>query len=202
MSEDESKLSAAVDSAKFIVEFLRSPNVTGAVAPSSHFLAEKIVEWIEWESTSTIIEWGPGTGSFTKLILEHKPESCRYMAMELNPEMCAILRKKFPGIEICEESVTEVVRICESECIEEVDCVVSGLPWAVFSEEVQTAFMKALMCVLKPGGQFTTFAYLHGLQLPAGKRFKAKLREFFSEVSLSEVVWANVPPARVYRCRR
>lgn len=202
MSEDDSKLAAATNTAKFLVEFLRKPNVTGAIVPSSHFLAEKVVDWIDWEQTSTLIEWGPGTGSFTKLILERKPESCRYLAMELSPEMCDVLRKRFPDIEIRQESVTEVVKICENECIEEVDCVVSGLPWAVFSEEIQNEFMRALMCVLKPGGQFTTFAYLHGLPTPAGRRFKTKLCEFFSEVSMSETVWANVPPAIVYRCKR
>jgi phospholipid N-methyltransferase len=176
--------------------------VTGAVAPSSGFLAKRVVEWIDWDATSALIEWGPGSGAFTREILDHKPPTCRYVAMEINPDMCAMLRQRFPEIEIRQESVADVARICEQECIEQVDCVVSGLPWAAFSDALQTEFLDALMCVLRPGGQFTTFAYLHGMTLPAGQRFRRKLGQYFAEVTQSPTVWLNVPPAFVYRCRR
>jgi phospholipid N-methyltransferase len=59
-----------------------------------------------------------------------------------------------------------------------------------------------MMTVLRPGGQFVTFAYLHGLPLPAGRRFANRLPEYFSEISRSRTVWMNLPPALVYRCRR
>jgi len=197
-----SKTRAIAESAKFLQQFLRSPTVTGAIAPSSSYLAERVVEWIDWDQTKALLEWGPGTGSFTELILSRKPAACRYLAIELNPEMCAALRRRFPRIEIRQESVAEVARICEQECIEQVDCVVCGLPWAAFSDALQTEFMDALRCVLRPGGQFTTFAYLHGLTLPAGQRFRAKLGQYFSQVAYSRTVWRNLPPAFVYRCRR
>lgn len=161
-----------------------------------------MVEWIDWEKTDTLFEWGPGTGSFTSLILERKPDRCRYVAMEINPDLCAILTERFPGIEIRQESVASVARICESECIEQVDCVVCGLPWASFSDAMQDEFLDAMMCVLRKGGQFTTFAYLHGLTVPAGQHFRRKLHRYFSTVSRSEVVWLNLPPAFVYRCVR
>ena len=56
--------------------------------------------------------------------------------------------------------------------------------------------------VLRPGGQFATFAYVPGQALPAAHRLRRKLREVFSEVTTSRVVWRNTPPAFVYRCRR
>jgi phospholipid N-methyltransferase len=59
-----------------------------------------------------------------------------------------------------------------------------------------------MMTVLKPKGQFVTFAYLHGLPLPAGRQFAARLPEYFTEIRKSHPVWRNVPPALVYRCRR
>ncbi len=183
-------------------EFLRDPGATGAVAPSSPHLAERIVEWIDWRRTRTLLEWGPGTGSFTELILQRKPPSTRYLALELSSSMCDLLHRRFPGIEICQESVVNVFHVCQCSCIDEVDCVVSGLPWASFSDELQTQFLDALMCVLRSGGQFTTFAYIHGLSLPAGQRFRNKLFRYFSQVSQSPTVWRNLPPAFVYRCRR
>ena len=64
------------------------------------------------------------------------------------------------------------------------------------------AVMQEVHRVLKPGGRFVTFAYVHGVWLPPGKRFADLLPEYFSTVSKSPVVWLNVPPAFVYRCRR
>ncbi len=54
--------------------------------------------------------------------------------------------------------------------------------------------------VMPEGGVFVTFAYLQGLVLPSGKKFKHNLKKYFSHVERSEVVWGNVPPAIVYRC--
>ena len=187
---------------KFFTEFLRAPTVTGAVAPSSSILADTVAEWIDWEHAETVMELGPGTGAFTRAILDRLPETCRFMALEVNPEMCRLLEARFPDLEICEGSVAHISRLCERECVEEVDGVVSGLPWAAFSPEQQDEFLEALMCVLRRGGQFTTFAYIHGLAVPAGRRFRRTLRRYFGEVSQTRVVWRNLPPAFVYRCRR
>ena len=61
--------------------------------------------------------------------------------------------------------------------------------------------MRAATDVLKPGGQFVTFAYLQGLLLPAAKRFRGLLEQTFRQVTTSRVVWKNVPPALAYYCR-
>jgi phospholipid N-methyltransferase len=55
---------------------------------------------------------------------------------------------------------------------------------------------------LRPGGRFATFAYVHGTPFPGGIRFRRMLRERFAKVSLSPVVWRNLPPAFVYRCEK
>jgi len=202
MTAPASLIESLGQTGKFVHEFLRDPNVTGAVAPSSPFLARTVAEWIDWPNTNVLLEWGPGTGSFTAEILKHKPDDCCYLAMEINAEMADVFHRRFPDADICLESVANVEHVCKDECIEEVDCIVSGLPWAVFSDEMQTEFMEAMMKVLRRGGQFTTFAYIHGLVVPAGQRFRRKLNRYFSEVSRSRIVWPNIPPAFVYRCRR
>jgi phosphatidylethanolamine/phosphatidyl-N-methylethanolamine N-methyltransferase len=92
--------------------------------------------------------------------------------------------------------------LCDRQGIAQVDCIVSGLPWASFPDDMQTQYLDAMMTVLKPGGQFVTFAYLQGLLLPAGRRFRRKLDHYFSRVDRSRTVWLNLPPAFVYRCRR
>ena len=100
------------------------------------------------------------------------------------------------------DSVGNVAQLCQQEGIDKLDAIICGLPWAAFSDLDQTQFLEATGRVLRRGGQFATFAYLQGLLLPAGQRFKRKLGEHFREIQRSRTVWANLPPAFVYRCRR
>ena len=103
---------------------------------------------------------------------------------------------------VLQESVANIEELCRQQGVSEVDAIVCGLPWAAFSDQDQTAYLDAMMKVLKPGGHFATFAYLQGMVLPAARRFRKKLRSYFGEVRMSPTVWLNVPPAFVYQCRR
>ena len=52
---------------------------------------------------------------------------------------------------------------------------------------------------VRPGGRFATFAYLQGLLVPPGQKFRRRLDDYFTRVERSRVVWWNLPPAFVYR---
>jgi len=161
-----------------------------------------MVEWVEFEGSSAVIEYGPGTGVFTEAVLARLPPQCKFFIVEVNPVFVKTLRSRFPRTTIYEDTVKNVRELCDREGVKEVDSVISGLPWASFPDRMQTDCLEGMMTVLKPGGQFVTFAYLQGLLLPYGRRFRRKLHEYFREVSSSNTVWMNLPPAFVYRCRR
>ncbi len=184
----------------FFKQFLTQPNAIGAVAPSSSRLARRMVDWIEWESHSVVVEFGAGSGALTSHILERVNHRHNFFAIEINPNFVATLRERFPDLKVHEDSVENVAELCRKENVESVDAVVSGLPWAAFPGELQDKFLDAMSAVLKPGGQFTTFAYISGLALPAGQRFRKRLKNHFSEVSQSRVTWRNFPPAFTYQC--
>lgn len=188
--------------ATFLAEFVRRPGAVGAVAPSSPVLAQRMVEWIDWPSVQTVVEYGPGTGPFTGRILAEMHPRARFFALEINPRFVAALAENYPKVCVYQESVGNIQAVCRREGVDCIDAVVCGLPWAAFSDDDQTAYLDALTTVLRPGGQFVTFAYLQGLLLPAGQRFRRKLRRYFSTVERSRTAWRNVPPAFVYRCRR
>ncbi len=174
----------------------------GAVAPSSRHLMRKMMEWPDLENAGAVVEFGTGTGVFTEMILDSINRDCRFFGIEIDPRLTAISRRRLPAVKIYRDSVANVEELCRREGIDQLDCVVAGLPWATFSPSTQGRFMDALMKVLKPGGQFVTFSYTHSLLLPAGQRFRRLLPEYFGEVSRSETVWLNLPPAFVYQCRR
>ncbi len=161
-----------------------------------------MTEWVNWSTVDVVVEYGPGTGVFTEQILAQKRREARYLGIERNPRFVGMLRERFPGIAICNESVERVREVCGQQGLGEVDVIICGLPWASFTPGEQDAFLGATTAVLPPGGKFATFAYLQGLLLPGGLRFRSTLHRYFATVSKSRTVWANIPPAFVYQCIR
>jgi phospholipid N-methyltransferase len=190
------------NSARFLREFLAQPMATGAIVPSSDALGQAIVRNLDLSHAKAVVEYGPGTGAFTTYVLQSLDPDARLIAIEINPRLAEMFRKQHPDIQIFQDSVANARAICDSAGIGQVDCIVSGLPWASFQESMQVEFLDEMMRVLRPGGQFVTFAYVHGLLLPPGRRFSRILPRYFSSISKSPVVWNNFPPAFVYRCTR
>jgi phosphatidylethanolamine/phosphatidyl-N-methylethanolamine N-methyltransferase len=187
---------------KFLANFLRNPTQVGAIAPSSQHLAAMMVDWIEWDRVKTVIEYGPGTGVFTEVIRQRCAPGSKFFAIERSPDLAAAVRKRCPGVTVYEDSVENVVDLCQRENITEVDAVICGLPWAAFPDPLQKSCLDSLCRILRPGGQFATFAYWQGVVLPAGMRFRKRMGEYFTQIDRSPTVWRNLPPAFVYRCRR
>lgn len=160
-----------------------------------------MVEEIDWKNARGVVEYGPGTGVFTAEILARLDPAAKFFAIERSPALCQLVRQRCPQATVLEETVENVERLCAQQGIETVDAVICGLPWASFPEALQTACLDAMLRVLRPGGQFATFAYWQGLLLPAGRRFRDRLHDRFSEVKTSPTAWRNLPPAFVYRCR-
>jgi phospholipid N-methyltransferase len=182
--------------------FVRNPGEIGAICPSSRRLAEAIVSDVGVEKADVILEIGPGTGVFTEVILERKPENALFFAIESNEALAGKLKERFEGLRIHNNCASKLREIMRSESVDSIDVVISGLPWASFPESVQDSILDAVVDALSPGGFFATFAYLQGFMLKGAHRFRAKLNSKFTKVSRSEVVWRNLPPAFVYRCEK
>ena len=188
---------------KLLREFIADPEMVGAITESSSFLARMIVEGLDLQNAEAVLEYGPGTGVVTDYILRELKPGAKFAAIELNSEFAASFRVRHPNVTLFEDSVANVRAICDGAGIQAADCIVSGLPWGGFPDAIQDKLMDEMMTVLKPGGAFVTFTYVlvPGLH-PRGRRFAALLPRYFTTVTKSPVVWLNVPPAFVYRCRR
>ena len=187
---------------RFLREFIRKPVSTGAIVPSSGELARLMADEASLEGASVIVEFGPGTGPITRALIESKPPNAKLIAVERNEEFVAMLRERHPGLDVAHDCVQQLPKILAARGETAADRIVSGLPWGAFDESLQRDIMKAAHDCLTADGVFVTFAYLQGFALPPAWRFRKLLREMFSEVRQSDVVWRNVPPAFVYTCRK
>jgi phosphatidylethanolamine/phosphatidyl-N-methylethanolamine N-methyltransferase len=182
----------------FAREFIKSRTTVGAVLPSSPALAEVMVKAANFGEAEAVLELGPGTGPFTELIAELLRADQEYVGVELNESFVQTLRQRFPQLTFLQGGAQEVDLLAPLKSATAYDCIISGLPWAAFPEWLQDSILQAVLPKLAPGGRFVTFAYYGFHWSPQGSSFRRKLESCEGELSTTEVVWANFPPAFAY----
>jgi len=190
--------------ARFLAQFIAKPGVIGAVAPSSRWLARAMVEGLDLSTAGAVVEFGPGSGAFTDEILTRIGPDTRFFAIERNAAMARQLRERHPLLHVVTGDAGEVVALAGEQGIKagSVDCILSGLPWPSFSDGLRTRILEAAFAALRPGGELRTFGYHVGLTMRGAWHFRREARRVFSSVTISPVIWRNLPPAFVYCCRK
>ena len=186
----------------FLAAFLRRPATVGAIAPSSARLAHVLASIVPTTDEPVVVELGPGTGAVSAAIDARLPAAGRHLAVELDAGMVGYLRDTRPALDVVHADARDLGAVLAERGVDRVDAVVCGLPWALFDVDTQDAVLTEVGQAIGVTGAFTTFAYLHGLVIPAAQRFRRTLRSHFDEVLVTATVWRNVPPAFVYACRR
>jgi phosphatidylethanolamine/phosphatidyl-N-methylethanolamine N-methyltransferase len=195
-------LSSVRDHGRMLSTFLRQPFRTGTVVPSSLALAELMVEDMGLAQADTVVELGPGTGVFTRVIVERVKLEALVLAFEIDEVMARELRERLPRVRVLNDSAEHLPRYLQEAGRAGADAILSGLPWANFSHELQERLLAAVVAGLRPGGRFATFAYIPAAHFPSGRRFRALLEARFPRVTTTRVVYRNFPPAFVYRCEK
>lgn len=181
----------------FLRAFLASPQTVGSVTPSSRHLSAACVAAAHIPRGGRVVELGAGTGPITEvLVREHGGD--QLVVFEPNSLLTPALRERFPGLNVIEEPAgPELAERVAREGLDAVDAVVSGLPWTLWSGEIQDAILEGITSALTPEGRFVTYTYVHGPFTPNGRAFRARLERWFADVHVEQIVWCNVPPAMV-----
>lgn len=184
---------------RFLRAFLANPLRMGAAFPSSPVLAGEITNPIDFARARVIVELGPGTGAFTRLLAERAHPACRILALELDPELARFAAARYPRVEVIHAAAQSLPQVLAERGIEAVDAVVSGLPFANFGATQQAQVVDAVRAALRPGGSFVSYSFMHAQVLPTSRRFRRSLKALFGRLDIHPVL-LNAPPALVYRC--
>lgn len=184
---------------RFLRSFLANPRRVGAAFPSSQALAGQITDPIDFARARVIVELGPGTGAFTRQLAQRAHPACRVLALELDAALAAYVAAQYPRVEVVHAAAQRLPEVLAERGITAVDAAVSGLPFANFSAAQQAAVVGAVRAVLRPGGAFVSYSYVHAQVLPTSRRFRRSLRERFGRFDIRPVL-LNAPPALVYSC--
>lgn len=184
---------------RFLRAFVSNPLRMGAAFPSSPALADQITDPIDFRRARVIVELGPGTGAFTRLLAQRAHPACRLLALELDPRLAHYAAREFPRVEVINAAAQTLPQVLAERGIGAVDAVVSGLPFANFSAAQQAGVVNAVRAALRPGGSFVSYSFMHAQVMPTSRRFRRSLSALFGRLDIHPVL-LNAPPALVYSC--
>ncbi|BCF86075.1 methyltransferase [Rhodococcus qingshengii] len=185
---------------QFAKAVLRKPFTIGAIAPSSVPVAAELAAVVPNEGAPVVVELGPGTGSVSDAISARLPTGGRHIAVEVDGDLAAHLRRTRPRVETIWGDACDLTGLLDAVGVDRVDAIVCALPWSLIDGERQCAILGQIAEVLIRDGHVSVLAYPHAHWLPRARDFRIALRGKFTEVVRSPVVWRNAPPAVVYRC--
>ena len=176
----------------FILQYITKPRTTGAILPSSRYLARKMVANINFNETRCIVEYGPGTGVFTEKLLEKRNKDTILILIERNEQFCNMLREKYkhePNLFIEEDSAENIGAHLAKHGFPHADYVISGLPFASLPQEISAKILIETTKFLNPQGRFITFQYT---------LFKKKIfLQYFPKLDIKRE-FRNIPPAYIF----
>jgi phosphatidylethanolamine/phosphatidyl-N-methylethanolamine N-methyltransferase len=184
-------IAALSDSTLFLREWIANPQRTGAVAPSSPQLGAAMARWLPRNPDSFVLELGPGTGAVTDALLKYGLREDRLVAIDNNPNMAKLLRKRFRRAHIITGDAWDLDKLLADlpRPIESVGAVISSLPLLCFPKEQADALAQKIRAVLEPRGRFVQYSY-HII------KDRSRGADDFRLLA-SKIVWFNLPPARV-----
>jgi phosphatidylethanolamine/phosphatidyl-N-methylethanolamine N-methyltransferase len=181
------------DNLRFLRALIARPKNIGAVLPSSPALARAIAWQIGDPRQGPVLELGPGTGSITEAILAHGVPPERLTTVEYDPELAAELASRYPAVEVIHGDAFDLAQTLGTRTRPPFAAIVSGLPLLNFPVTRRQDFMEGLARRLGPGAPIIQFSYGTNAPVAAPKGFS---------VHRAAMVWANVPPARVWVYRK
>ncbi len=178
-----------------ILFFLKDLRKTGALAPSSRFLAEDITELfreqIQQSNTPLrILELGPGSGSLTKQIVSSLRPIDSLDLVEINPHFTRLLRRRYNQDNI-KVHYTDFLEFYPQKPY---DYIFSSIPYETIPESVTELIWQKKLDLSKAGGKIMYYKYLNF------NHFRCKFeKELVKECCVDKkLVFLNLPPAKLF----
>ena len=174
----------------FLRGFLTNWREVGSPLPCSRHVARKVCSLIDFTKVRSMVEVGPGTGAITREILAALRPDATLTVFEVNPTFCAALKSiADPRLIVHNQSAFDMPSYIKKQ---HADCIVSGIPIAMLSNDDFSRFHDAVRNTLQAGGLF--------LQAQLAPLSYLRLRRSFRQVRMTFTL-RNALPIFLYYCR-
>lgn len=174
----------------FMRSMLAQPRQVGAVWPTSRRAVRDLLDMGDLAAAYTVLEFGVGTGVYTREILDRLGPEATFLAFEIDSKLASAVSRKLrdPRLRVINDSAENAERYLEGE---KADVIVSSLPFTTFPAPLRESIMDLSRRVLSPEGVMLVLQYSPRV-LPYLRRRFPRIRRRISPL--------NVPPAFLYAC--
>jgi len=174
------KLASALKYTKHIL-------TTGAISETSREVEIEICNRFD-ENGKVFVEFGMGLGNITKEILNRMPKDAKLYSFEVKKDFCKQVEQEINDDRLV--IINDGAENIRKHVKEEVDNMVSSMPFTFFSKEKTDLILGESKAMLKSGGYFSQILYS-----------KILLKKFSTVWDGCEVVKAsNFPAGYIHHC--
>ena len=178
----------------FLKKFIAQPSINASVVPSSQALARLMMQDIDWSVVDTVIEFGPGTGVFTRHIIKHAKPGSKIILLEFDHDYCQLLKDKFGDqVTIILWDVRQFENMIQKHLIPFPDLIISWLPYFPFTWYEWNKLLQYLKILISKWCLMRWFSYSPWRFI---KTYKV-LHPILVDYTLS-----CIPPAFVYEMKK
>ncbi len=184
------------DEQGFLRRFLGDPKRTGAVAPSSPFLAREMARAVDPQAQGLVVELGPGTGPVTRALIARGVRRERLLLVEFDPYFCNLLAERFAMSKLVRGDAYALRATLGGRITQPVAAVVSSLPMFNEPPERRIRLLDEAFEMMGPDGVFVQFTYRFESPIPR----EACVGKYAARCGAP--ILRNLPPASVWTYRR
>lgn len=178
----------------YLKSMLRDKHVA-SFTPTSLFTIRKLCDKVDFSKRNIIVEYGPGTGVFTRYLLEKLTADSKLILIERNSDFISVLESCFhdPRLHIYHESAENIRPVLHQSGVAQADYIISGIPFSFLPTTLRQTIVEESYKCLRPDGKF--LAYQTFFQMD--KFLKTHLDDYFTSVD-TEFCFRNAPPMRLF----
>lgn len=173
--------------------YLKRIRTTGTVISTSSSTVHKMLSYLDFKHTKTILELGAGKGVVTQHLVQKLHADTNLYVFELLPEFTGLLKSQYStykNVHIIQDSAEKISQYLPNTTI---DACISVLPLSIMNKNAVDTILQSLAQKLSPDGVF--------IQLQYTRRLENVFKTYFYIEKKPYHFW-NFPPAHLYILRR
>jgi phospholipid N-methyltransferase len=171
--------------ATVLESFMRDKDVA-SVVKSSKFTVKHLCSKIDFSQAEVIVEYGPGTGVFSKYMLKRMRDDSKLILIEKNKELFGALKNiKDKRLRLFCDSAENVDQILYQCKLKNVDYVISGIPFSFIPHNEKEIIISKTYELLSVGGKFLVYQF--------NKKLSKLLKKHFEHFNMELEIF-NIPP--------
>jgi phospholipid N-methyltransferase len=175
----------------FLRSFLAHPRQIGAVFPTSRWAVRDTLDLVDFTGARCVVEFGAGTGVYTRELLARLRSDARLLAFEVDPILADRLLSKLPDprLHVVNDSAENVEAYLNDA---RADVIISALPFTSLPTGLRRSILEHSRRALIASGVMLVLQYSPLIQ--------PELRRVFTSVE-RHISPFNVPPAFLFACQ-